>query len=160
MTKQKEAKEADEWKKGAKSSSKADVEAAKKAEAAAKKAEREALLAAEEASLPSKVKAAPKAKGKGSAVKTNAGVAAYRTDDTLGVRRDADRVVPELSAVGIEDMLEALEVVNERTDDQALGAQAGAIEQHPERRFKAAFNAYLEREMPKLKEDVRGRGIR
>lgn len=32
--------------------------------------------------------------------------------------------------------------------------QAGLIERHPERRFKAAFNEYLERELPKLKEDV------
>lgn len=51
-------------------------------------------------------------------------------------------------------MLEALEVVNEKTDAGALGTKAGLIEQHPERRFKAAFNAYLERELPKLKEDV------
>ena len=28
------------------------------------------------------------------------------------------------------------------------------IEKHPERRFKAAFEAYLEREMPNAREEV------
>lgn len=105
--------------------SKAEAEAAKKAEAAAKKAEREALLAAEEASLPTKKKA-PSAKDKkaaASAFKTNAGIAAFRTDDSAGLRRDPDRKIDELSAVGIEGMLEAMEIVNTKTDNQALGAK-------------------------------------
>ena len=32
--------------------------------------------------------------------------------------------------------------------------QAGLIEKHPERRFKAAFEAYLERETPILRQEV------
>jgi hypothetical protein len=35
-------------------------------------------------------------------------------------------------------------------------SQAGLIEQHPERRFKAAFAAYLDREMPILKSEHPG----
>ncbi|RSH81126.1 uncharacterized protein EHS24_008560 [Apiotrichum porosum] len=177
VSKQKEAKEAENWKAGAKSSSKADAEGAKKAEAAAKKAERAALLAAEEASAPAKVKAAPKAgakKGGASALKptAGAGIASFRTDDPQGVRRDEDRTVTELSAVGIDQMLEALELANDKTDASTMGTktvnphhptripeanvQAAGIERHPERRFKAAFEAYLDREMPKLKEDHPG----
>lgn len=38
----------------------------------------------------------------------------------------------ELSAVGLEQMIEALEVVNHKTDKQSMGAKAGMIEQHPE----------------------------
>lgn len=114
----------------AKGTSKAEQEAAKKAEIAAKKAERDAQLAAEEASLPSKPKAAPKAKEKkkdaGSAFKTNAGVAAFRTDDPLGLRRGGDQVVPEFSAVGIDDALEALEIANAKTDDNTMGAKVSS----------------------------------
>ncbi|KLT44351.1 DUF1014-domain-containing protein [Cutaneotrichosporon oleaginosum] len=159
--KTKEKAEADKWKSGAKGASKADLEAAKKAELAAKKAERERLLAEEEANAPVKKKA-PTAKDKKAAAEAKlkaqtASIAAvFRTDDPAGLRRDEDRKVDELSATGIEGMLEALEVVNAKTSDQAMGAKAGEIERHPEKRYKAAFAAYLEREMPKLKEDHPG----
>lgn len=134
--------------------------AAKQAEAAAKKAEREALLAAEEASLPTK-KAAPKAGQKkkpaaGGFAKTNAGVSAFRTDDPQGLRRDPDREVQSLTAVGVDEMLEALEIVNEKTDKSSQGTKAAGIDTHPERRVKAAFNAYLDRELPKYKEEYPG----
>ncbi|KAL1412652.1 hypothetical protein Q8F55_000399 [Vanrija albida] len=153
--KAKEAKEADKWKTGAKGTSKAELEAAKKAEIAAKKAERDAALAAEEAAAPTK-KAAPKAgaKKKDAFVKSSGIAAAFKTDDPLGLRRDDERAVPELSAVGVDEMLEALELANAKTDADAVGAKAGLIERHPERRFKAAFKAYVDAELPKLKEDV------
>lgn len=47
-------------------------------------------------------------------------------------------------------------LVNERTDNASRGAAAGAIERHPERRFKAAFEAYKERELPIIKEEHKG----
>lgn len=117
----------------AKGASKTDVEANKKAELAAKKAERDRLLAEEEAAAPVKKKA-PSAKDKKAAAEAklkaqNASiVAAFRTDDPTGVRRDEDRKVDELSAVGIEGMLEALEVVNAKTSDQAMGSKVGRAE--------------------------------
>ncbi|WWD20765.1 hypothetical protein CI109_105242 [Kwoniella shandongensis] len=166
--KAKEAKEADAWKDGAKGSSKAEAAAAKAAEQARKKAEKEALLAAEEAALPSKAKAAPKAGGKKKApagdklTPTGTGVAGYGLNDPLGLRKakgadGEDEEVVELSAKGIDEMLEAMEIVNQKTDKAALGAKAGlVIDAHPERRFKAAFEAYLEREMPILKEEHPG----
>jgi hypothetical protein len=58
---------------------------------------------------------------------------------------------------------------------ELISFQAGLIERHPEvcagfwecgaadlgkRRIKAAFEAYLDRELPKLKEDVSGPGRR
>nr|XP_031862588.1 uncharacterized protein CI109_002086 [Kwoniella shandongensis]KAA5529660.1 hypothetical protein CI109_002086 [Kwoniella shandongensis] len=136
--------------------------------AARKKAEKEALLAAEEAALPSKAKAAPKAGGKKKApagdklTPTGTGVAGYGLNDPLGLRKakgadGEDEEVVELSAKGIDEMLEAMEIVNQKTDKAALGAKAGlVIDAHPERRFKAAFEAYLEREMPILKEEHPG----
>ena len=35
--------------------------------------------------------------------------------------------VEELSAMGVEGMLEALEIVNQRTDREALGAKVGEL---------------------------------
>jgi len=64
---------------------------------------------------------------------------------------DKEKETMHLAATGIDNMLEALELVNAKTDKSSVGAKAGMIEKHPERRFKAAFEAYLEREMPNLK---------
>ncbi|KAJ3483931.1 hypothetical protein NLJ89_g12021 [Agrocybe chaxingu] len=41
-------------------------------------------------------------------------------------------------------------------DKASVGQQAAKIEQHPERRFKAAFEAYQERELPNVKIDHPG----
>ncbi|WWC72631.1 uncharacterized protein I206_106595 [Kwoniella pini CBS 10737] len=166
----KEAKEADEWKTGSKSNSKAEAAANKAAEAARKKAEKEALLAAEEASLPSKVKSAPKAgsstkkkqNNNDNLIKTGTGVAGYGLNDPLGNRRIKNEFgeleeTPELSAQGLDEMLEAMELVNQKTDKASLGAKAAIhIDAHPERRFKSAFEAYFERELPILKEEHKG----
>ncbi|WVN89814.1 uncharacterized protein L203_105044 [Cryptococcus depauperatus CBS 7841] len=164
--KTKEVKEAEEWKAGAKGASKADVAAAKAAEQARKKAEKEALLAAEEASLPSKSKAAPKAGAKKKPADkftpTGMGVSGYTVNDPLGLRKTKgddgeSEEVKELSAKGIDEMLEAMEVVNQKTDKAAVGAKAEMmIDAHPERRYKAAFEAYIEREMPILRQDHPG----
>ena len=102
---------------------------------ARKKAEREALLASEESSLPSKPKAAPKAGAKkkppaDTLKPTGAGLAGYALDDPMGLRKakGADgevEEVDELSATGLDGMLEAMEVVNQRTDREAMGAKVG-----------------------------------
>ncbi|WVR08651.1 hypothetical protein IAU60_005709 [Kwoniella sp. DSM 27419] len=163
----KEAKEAEEWSQGAKGNAKGEAAAQKAADAARKKAEREALLAAEEASLPSKAKAAPKAGAKkkpptNDFIKTGAGVAGYGLNDPMGHRKAKDEfgqleMPAEYSAKGIDEMLEAMELVNAKTDKAAMGSKAAiSIDAHPERRFKAAFEAYLDREMPILKEEHKG----
>lgn len=91
------------------------------------------MLAAEEAAGPSKVKAAPKAGAKknkaagggGPAIPAGGGIANFSIDDPLNLRSGRDEATPidELSATGIEDMLEALEVANQKTDKQAMGAK-------------------------------------
>jgi hypothetical protein len=98
--------------------------------AARKKAEREALLAAEEASTSTK-KAAPKA-GQKKKEKTlpPGGIIAssFSTHDPLGLRtaKGADgepEKVPELTATGIEEMLEVMDLINEKTTKEAVGAK-------------------------------------
>lgn len=99
---------------------------------ARKKAEKDALLAAEEASLPNKAKSAPKAgaKKKAGDKLPPGGIIAttFSTDDPLGLRKlkgpdGQDVKIDELSADGLDQMLEALEIVNQKTDKDALGAK-------------------------------------
>ncbi len=80
------------------------------------------------------------------------------------------------SATGIDNAIDLLGVVTAKMDKASVGSQAANIERHPEvrsgsavscttshvlinvqqqRRFKAAFEAYKEREMPKARQDVR-----
>jgi len=97
------------------------------------KAEREALLAAEESSLPSKPKSALKAGAKKKPPSdipkaTGAGLAGFGLDDPMGLRtakgEDGEVVEGgELSATGVQGMLEAMEIVNQRTDRETLGAK-------------------------------------
>ena len=96
---------------------------------AKKKAEKEALLAAEEAALPSKPKSAPKAgskpKNKETPVAKPGGLNNFSINDPLNLRsgRDDDKPIEEFGATGVEGMLEALEVANQKTDKQAMGAK-------------------------------------
>ncbi len=111
-------------------------EAEKKAEAARKKAEREALLASEEASLPSKPL---KSKNRGAEK-----VAARRA----GNIDQAFEKVAGLNATGIDDALDALSLTTKNDSKK--------IDRHPERRFKAAYEAYEARKLPELKESNPG----
>jgi len=61
------------------------------------------------------------------------------------------REAESFSATGIDNALDLMEVVNAKTDKASVGQQAAGIEKHPERRFKAALEAYKERELPKLR---------
>ncbi|BGP56270.1 hypothetical protein JCM8202_001411 [Rhodotorula sphaerocarpa] len=143
-----EEREAQEWSKGAKGkNAKADkAEAAEQARA--KKAERDRMLAEEEASLPSKPKAAPKA---GAAKKAPPRQPAVPSFDS-GVSGEPS----SFSASGIDDALDAMTLANSRTDKAYIGSQAAKIETHPERRFKAAFEAYKAEELPIMKKEYPG----
>ncbi|KAH8929308.1 DUF1014-domain-containing protein [Atractiella rhizophila] len=148
-----EAKEAEKWSQGAKGKSAKEDKVDKAAAAAARKAENARLLAEEEASAPKTVKSGPTAKGK-SAPKpaTAASASAPKKDDIP----DFDQ--PEsFSASGIDDALDMLTLVTEKKDKAAEGARAAqSIDSHPERRFKAAFEAYKDRELEQLKKERPG----
>ncbi|KAL7796581.1 DUF1014 domain-containing protein [Trichoderma ceciliae] len=134
-----EVTEGEKWQQGTKNNSKKDVEAAKKAEAAKKKAEKDALMKEEEASL--NARAEPK-KSK-TAVKKSRGLdLSQLDDDKLGA----------LSASGIDNALDALSLTT--------GGGDSKIDQHPERRFAAAYNRYEERRLAEMKADGSGTGLR
>lgn len=65
--------------------------------------------------------------------------------------------VDSFSASNLDDALDALDIVNEKNDKASVGQRAAkGVETHPERRFKAAFEAYKESELPELRKSVRG----
>ncbi|KAJ7144952.1 DUF1014-domain-containing protein [Mycena crocata] len=156
---EKERKEAEAWKdkdvKGGKAN-KEEKEQKRLAELA-RKAENAKLLAEEEASAPAKVKVAPKAVKKvqkpagPGAIAAGGGLAAVAAPEPEKGKEKAERVDEEpesYSATGIDNALDLLEVVTAKMDKASVGQQAAGIERHPERRFKAAFEAYQERELP------------
>ncbi|KIY48212.1 DUF1014-domain-containing protein [Fistulina hepatica ATCC 64428] len=138
--------EEDKWGKGAKAS-KIDKEEKRKADLA-RKAENARLLAEEEASVPSKVKTVPKA-GKKNVKPAGPGAISAGGSDPSAPSADAE--IESFHATGLDNALDLLEVVTAKTDKASMGTQAAQIERHPERRFKAAFEAYQERELPNLK---------
>ncbi|PWN93754.1 DUF1014-domain-containing protein [Acaromyces ingoldii] len=144
-----EAEEASKWDKGAKGKGAADAKAEKAAEAAKKKAEKAALLAEEEANLPDKpVKKAPTGKKANAERKAESKAPAGPT----GI----DDALQSLSASNIDDALDALSIATEKTDKASQGTKAAQLERHPERRFKAAFEAFKEREMDRIKQERPG----
>lgn len=138
-----ENEEASKWEQGSKKGNKKkEEEQFKKEEAARKKAERDALLAAEEASMPSKpVKA--KNRGAEKVAQRRAG----KIDDFLDFNKD----IPELSASGLDSALEALALTS-----TGGGVSNKDIDRHPERRVKAAYNAYEEKRLPEMRKENPG----
>ncbi|KAJ2929426.1 hypothetical protein H1R20_g7658, partial [Candolleomyces eurysporus] len=163
---ERERKEADSWRddnsKGGKAK-KQEQEDKRKADLA-RKAENARLLAEEEADAAPKVKAAPKAgssKGKKPAASSSkpAGPGAIAAGGGLGsidASGGGSEEVESFAATGIDNALDLLEVVTAKMDKASVGQQAAGIERHPERRFKAAFEAYKEQELPELKKDHPG----
>jgi len=163
---EKERKEAEAWTdkdgKGGKAAKEAKEE--KRKADLARKAENARLLAEEEAGIRVKVADAPKAgqKKKAEAVRpagpgaigAGGGLSAVSISDNKGKGKEEE---PEsFAATGIDNALDLLEVVTAKLDKASVGQQAAGLERHPERRFKAAFEAYQERELPKIKQEHPG----
>ncbi|KAI0933445.1 hypothetical protein AcW1_005270 [Taiwanofungus camphoratus] len=161
---EKERREAEKWQDGAKSSKSKEEKEEKRQAEIARKAEAARLLAEEEASLPAKPKTAPKAAAKKAAPKNvkSAGpgaIAAGGLDVIAGGEKAKDEKPedPEtFAATGIDNALDLLEVVTAKMDKASVGQQAAGLERHPERRFKAALEAYKEREMPNVRAEHPG----
>ncbi|OJA21054.1 hypothetical protein AZE42_11548 [Rhizopogon vesiculosus] len=154
-------KEAETWEDGAKAKkAKEDKEEKRRAELA-RKAENARLLAEEEAAGPAKAKPAPKA-GKKKDVKPAgpgaiaAGGPSTAVDSETNPKDEPPKDIESYAATGIDNALDLLEIVTAKMDKASVGQQAAGIERHPERRFKAAFEAYKDRELPRLKEEHPG----
>lgn len=159
-----ERKEAEKWTEGAKVDKAADARAKQEA-AAARRAEAARLLAEEEAEAGSSKPKAPKVskpakkasatadapgKGKGKVIETATAASTSTAEGNI------EGLVESFSASNIDDALDLMEVVTAKTDKASVGTMASGLERHPERRFKAAFEAYMERELPEVKKDYPG----
>jgi hypothetical protein len=138
---EKERKEALEWSEGAKDSSRKEAQRLKKEAQLAKKVEAAKLLEQEEKEL-SKYKPLNPIKKSGEEKK------AIKKSQKIEQESTERREIPEFSASNIDDALELLA--------SGTPTSAANIERHPERRFKAAFRAYEEQELPKLKKENPG----
>ncbi|KAF9945144.1 hypothetical protein BGZ70_004015, partial [Mortierella alpina] len=73
---------------------------------------------------------------------------------------DETKVVEEFSASNIDDALDLLTLTGDATGGSGQApvttGKGKDVDRHPERRFKAAFAAYLDREMPILKKEHPG----
>jgi hypothetical protein len=161
-----ERREAASWddKDGKGGKSKKEAAEAKRKADLARKAENAKLLAEEESAIQSaKAKAAgpkknvrtPKPAGPG-AMAGGGGGGLDSVDEPKLKEEEKPKEVESYAASGIDNALDLLEVVTAKVDKASIGAQASKIEQHPERRFKAAFEEYQERELPNIKKDHPG----
>ncbi|KAG0248045.1 hypothetical protein BG011_000593 [Mortierella polycephala] len=144
-----EADEAAEWSKGAKGNKK-EQEEQKRQEQLAKKREAARALEEEEKSIKSKPMKPIKGEEK-KAIKKTQKVEAFG---------EQTKVVEAFSASNIDDALDLLSLTGSSTGGSGQApittGKGKDVDRHPERRFKAAFAAYLEREMPILKKEHPG----
>jgi len=154
----KKREEDEAWKdkdvKGGKSKQE-DKEEKRKADLA-RKAENARLLAEEEATATTKPKPAPKKKGTKDVKPAGPGAIAAGGGLSPEPTNPAHAEVESYAATGIDNALDLLEVVTAKMDKASVGQKAAQIERHPERRFKPAFEAYLERELPNIKKEQPG----
>ncbi|KAG1856661.1 hypothetical protein DFJ58DRAFT_784334 [Suillus subalutaceus] len=152
-------KEAEKWDDGAKGNKAKEEKEAKRLAELARKAENARLLAEEEAA-PTKAKPAPKKKKDVKPAGPGAIAAGSSSSTEIPAAvidsKDEPSEVESYAATGIDNALDLLDVVTAKMDKASVGQQAAGIERHPERRFKAAFEAYKERELPNLKEEHPG----
>ncbi|KAG0265003.1 hypothetical protein DFQ27_000878 [Actinomortierella ambigua] len=143
-----EARDAAEWSKGSKGNKK-ESEEQKRQEQLARKKEAQKLLEEEEKGIKSK---APKA------VRGEEKKAVKKTVKAEASTKEV-KVVEELSASNIDDALDLLSLTGTGATGSGTNVTTGKgkdIDRHPERRFKAAFAAYMDRELPRLKEEHPG----
>jgi len=158
----KEKVEADAWKDKDAKGGKAKLEEKEEKRKAdlARKAENARLLAEEEALVAAKKPAAKVVKKGGKDFKP-AGPGAIAAGGIAEADISTDGPEPpteveSFTATGIDNALDLLDIVTAKMDKASVGQQAAGIERHPERRFKAAFEAYQERELPVIRQEHPG----
>ncbi|KAG0231777.1 hypothetical protein BGX31_005365 [Mortierella sp. GBA43] len=145
---EKETADAADWAKGSKGNKK-ELEEQKRQEQLAKKREAQRALEEEEKTLKSKPSKAVTGEEK-KAIKKTQKVEAFSEEV---------KPVEEFSASNIDDALDLLSLTGSSGGSGSTNVTTGKgkdIDRHPERRFKAAFAAYLEREMPIYKKENPG----
>ncbi|KAJ2574608.1 hypothetical protein GGH95_003881 [Coemansia sp. RSA 1836] len=170
--KEKEAQVASSWQEGAKDNSKQKEADAKRAEKDARRREAQLQLEAEakeiaraQAAKTGPPKLAPKKKATPVAASTPSfddAIASAAPSAAARVVVDSHEPIESFAAHNIDDALDLIDAVAAPDDDdhKALvsrhAAMASLIDRHPERRAKAAFHAYQEREVERIKQENPG----
>jgi hypothetical protein len=162
----KETEEAKEWEKGAYKNKKKEEEEAKRLEKLAKKKEREELERKEQAEL-AKYKPTRQADNNNSVKSANIirneksiaaealrGAAADISGSSASPKyhlspSSSDTLLETYSASNLDDALSLMESLN-------VEPSTGTLDRHPERRMKAAYAAFVDRELPILKAENPG----
>ncbi|KAJ2847804.1 hypothetical protein IWW36_003665 [Coemansia brasiliensis] len=158
VRKQKEEKEAQEWQVGAKKNNKKEEQEAKRLEKLARKAQADKLLEEENKSIKGgKPKAAPKSKPTKPATRGSEKKAVIK-EQAQATAEQQNAPVKEYQARNIDDALLLLDTVNEDVGESSMSAaQKGQlVDRHPERRFKAALNAYTDKHFESVKAENPG----
>ena len=117
----------------------------------------EAELAAAAKKAPAKKAAPPPAKKVTAAQQKSATAGSIPDFDDILDNTNADEGIASYSGTGLDDALDALELATSKTDKASIGSKAAiAVDTHPERRFKAAFEAYKEKELPEVRQSHPG----
>ncbi|KAJ2613367.1 hypothetical protein H4S08_002254 [Coemansia sp. RSA 1365] len=170
--KKKEQEESKKWGVGAKQAGKKEDQEAKRLEKLARKKEAEELLAAENKTNAKSTASRTGGPSKlGPAVKTSSKPATASSPAVRGVEKKAEakekkteqiasenRPVEEFAASNMDDALLLMDTVNDGPGSPGAGsalrgAQAVVGDRHPERRAKAAYEAYKAVHIPLIKEE-------
>lgn len=147
-----ERRDAAEWSKGAKDNSKKEEEERKRQEKLAKQREKAELEAAESREVDAirRVKPSPTAKGKAAAPARGAEKKAAQREASLDSFSSSE-ITDEFAARGLDDALKLMD--NLDVSGAAATSSSAAPDRHPERRVKAAYNSFEERELPIMKKE-------
>lgn len=170
-----ECKEKNEWSKGAKDTSRKEIEELKKTEKLARKAESKALLESEEKSIKKTQSARIKhdlasiARAPGSSVFGRTAAAAVPTKKpAAGSSASAGKKTPKDSSPADSapsasssqpplcddhDGADGGELTDEQRKDLVHTLTLAALDRHPERRAQAAWLLFSDREMPRMREE-------
>ncbi|KAI3633319.1 hypothetical protein MIR68_008266 [Amoeboaphelidium protococcarum] len=162
-----EQEEASKWESGAdtKRSNKAAAEAQKKAELQARKAEAKKLLEEEESQLKATAAAGSSGSKKAGVVTRGSAKAAAKKQQKVEQKQVEQQAlnVEEFAATNIDDALDLLDVAATTTSGGAssggkkqqfkTGSGVTEIEKHPERRAKAAYKAYEDANLARLRKE-------
>ncbi|KAJ1999512.1 hypothetical protein H4R26_005030 [Coemansia thaxteri] len=159
----KEVQASKQWKVGAKDTTKQADADAKRQEKEQRRREAQAQLdaeACENAQAAAKKTAPPKLRPAATTPKKKAAAAApaMAVPELFAAEGAAEGAgaVESFAASNIDDALDLMGTVGEGAGRSGDPAVAAVIDRHPERRAKAAFRAYEEREIPRVREENPG----
>ncbi|KAJ1662890.1 hypothetical protein IW140_005383 [Coemansia sp. RSA 1813] len=149
---EKEAEETAKWGIGSKKGGKAEEKKAKRQEQLELKREKEKQLELENKEI---AKSKP---ARGPAPKTSARGAKKAEEKELQIAaaEDSNKKIESFAASNIDDALNLMDSIDDPSSSQGSVSKDGVdalVDRHPERRAKAAYNLFLERETPRMREE-------